>query len=477
MRKQLLLLILCTPILLSAQNWMPIYPDEHVNYRVSWEEIVTNTLWVDSITTDGETVYHLNRIVTDCDDCIEMNSKRINQPQFLELQMRDLGGGVYQFEGPDTFRIETLAEVGESWIWDATNDIEAFVDSKIEVELSSLDDVVDSLKTIVLSDGRDVVLSKAHGIIAFLDDTGVTYEIAGIEERELGVVLPKFEDFFDWEVGWIFQYHDTGFEAKHGASSDPKFTILEKEVSPDFFKYHYQVISNSYPNPIWYDSVEFKLEEFAWLNAYPNQLIYIENDEYLNTSYFQVLTLRSNYLFGGRLAKAFGVELEEDDGLTAYFPSEVEDDVITPQYLNNTTFLSVYKSVTSGLGIDRLYWFDLFKSGGFTNLVGYVINGVTVGTVYSDQQLIPTKEIPSTQLSLNIQPNPVKDELVVSWQEPLSQSSTLECYDLFGQLVLRRMIVPGNTTIQLGVADWPNGMYVVKLSDNRKMYSARLIKQ
>ena len=474
MRKQLLLLILCTPILLSAQNWMPIYPDEHVNFRIAGEAIVTNTLWIDSITTDGETVYHLNRIVTDCDDCIEMYSKRINQPQFLELQMRDLGGGVYQFEGPDTFRIETLAEVGESWIWDATNDIEAFVDSKIEVELSSLDDVVDSLKTIVLSDGRDVVLSKAHGIIAFLDDTGVTYEIAGIEERELGVVLPKFEDFFDWEVGRIHQYLFESQNYLDYSSSREKQTMTGKLSMVDSIFYDYEYLGN---NTTYYEGTathSFIASDWEWLEAYPNQLYSFPGDNYIFEPYLQVISLTTG--MNGEIAKQRGGETDFYQEFSVFSYSTLEEDVIVPYGESFWLYQARHEIVTSNLGVEYSKYSN--PNYGWTNhLIGYIIDGDTVGTIYSDQQLIPTKEIPSTQLSLNIQPNPVKDELVVSWQEPLSQSSTLECYDLFGQLVLRRMIVPGNTTIQLGVADWPNGMYVVKLSDNRKMYSARLIKQ
>ena len=54
----------------QAQNWQPINKFDKYNYQIDTTDYITNTIWADSVHLSGEdSVFCLNRIMTDCDTC------------------------------------------------------------------------------------------------------------------------------------------------------------------------------------------------------------------------------------------------------------------------------------------------------------------------------------------------------------------------------------------------------------------------
>ncbi|MBC8464689.1 MAG: hypothetical protein H8D62_03330 [Bacteroidetes bacterium] len=110
-RASLFLLISCFFQVVLAQNWDPLTVDNKYNYTLGTSEILSHTLWIDSMQGN---VHYLNRIITDIPGIITHDFK--NQPQFLMRQMEDLGSGWYHFNDTSSFVIHATANSGASWL-------------------------------------------------------------------------------------------------------------------------------------------------------------------------------------------------------------------------------------------------------------------------------------------------------------------------------------------------------------------------
>ena len=102
--------------------------------------------------------------------------------------------------------------------------------------------------------------------------------------------------------------------------------------------------------------------------------------------------------------------------------------------------------------------------------------GDTVGTVYSDQQLIPTEEVPGGQPGLRLSPNPVVDRLYVEWDSPPPKKSQLECYDPFGRIIFSQPVPVGATEEVVSLYGLPPGAYLLQLRSPDWRLSRRFIK-
>ena len=215
-----------------SQNWRPVNFGDKYSYSIDSVDYISHTIKVDSIEVVGnDTVFCLNRIMTNCDTCPnnQYNDFALrNQPQFLMRKMIKVSDSLYIFQDTSEFIIMPLKKFGESWMFDEENNITASVSYAIETEIFG---IPDSLKNISLSNGNKIKFSKNFGIIEFPADNDYSYELVGIEgSREQGESLPNFWDFFDWEVGDIFQrmeYGEGQFDYEYFIK---KYEILSKEI-------------------------------------------------------------------------------------------------------------------------------------------------------------------------------------------------------------------------------------------------------
>lgn len=162
-----LIVLVCTT---EAQNWKPIYENEVYNFSLtsSTNNLITNYLWIDSI---RQNTTYLNTVIQKCDQCNEpdfwaevLGCYKIKQAQFLQKEIVDRGNGIYQFHNPGNFYIYSTAKLGESWIFDSSRILTAEV---INLDSKDFWGTTDSTKTIQLSTGEIIILSKNHGIIKF----------------------------------------------------------------------------------------------------------------------------------------------------------------------------------------------------------------------------------------------------------------------------------------------------------------------
>lgn len=83
----------------------------------------------------------------------------------------------------------------------------------------------DSVKTISLSDGRNILLSKNYGLIEFETLNGVIFNLSGIADRQLGTYPIGRHEVFDFSPGDVFVYLEQG-----GYSEENSKALIRVEI-------------------------------------------------------------------------------------------------------------------------------------------------------------------------------------------------------------------------------------------------------
>lgn len=226
--KNLLLFLFFVPFFTNAQEWNPINLHDKYNYQIETANYISHTIWVDSVDlVDGDSIFYLNRIVVDCPNCdpnFPNKYKIANQGQFLQEKMIKKQNGGYRFEGNQTFFLKPKTSLNESWIYDSMQNIQATVILIAEEDVLGN---IDSVKTILLSNNDTLLLSKNHGIIQFAESTN-QYSIRGIEGKNIGEQVPGFWDFYDFEIGDVFQYRILNTGVFSSSRRIHKWTVLDR---------------------------------------------------------------------------------------------------------------------------------------------------------------------------------------------------------------------------------------------------------
>lgn len=200
-----------------AQNWSPINTEETFYFEAGVNELTG--IRVDSIAIlEGNTVWYTNLLVELHPElqfnpimCSEFDAEgAILRAGFMQFEIHSPEPGVYRFQNPDTFEIHTQAAVGSEWVYSELYDedvITATVTAAVNTEVLG---EADSVKTISLSDGRSIVLSKNHGLVEFESSNGDTHVLSGIADRQLGTYPVGRHEVYDFSPGDVFVYLEQG---------------------------------------------------------------------------------------------------------------------------------------------------------------------------------------------------------------------------------------------------------------------------
>lgn len=77
-------------------------------------------------------------------------------------------------------------------------------------------------------------------------------------------------------------------------------------------------------------------------------------------------------------------------------------------------------------------------------------------------------DAPFEKQSLQLYPNPAKDQVTVSWDAVQGEERLIQVFDLHGRLVKQSKIDPGQSIAQVSTADLVNGVYLVKCGTGAK---------
>lgn len=475
---------------LFGQNWKPLNLTDKYNFQFQDSSYISHTIWVDSFdVVNGDSIFFLNRIVRDCDTCSlvwGIEKKLKNQGQFLQKRMLQQIDGSYHFEGERNFIIHTQKAIGEVWNFDILNNITAEISSKTE---STVFSEMDSLMTISLSNGEQILLSKNHGFVEFPQlDSLKSFSLEGIEGRDLGEIVPDFWDLFDFEVGDIFQHkYSEAWSAFHKAEIFTKREILGKTVSGDTITYEVKAhrVYGTYDdnNGTWLYSQQGSniepwifINDHAMYNGFNNEAIPTGDIEDVGChfwEYDEVYFPQRHYKNNdGVVVKDVYPEgsISWYDG-QLYFEDTLNTDILVP------TFDCQY-GFRFGEGIGLIYydlwWFETTESEA---LLGYVKGQDTVGLIYPDSFFISNVfSIPKPNLEITIAPNPSNGQIQISFEKALKEDLQIEIFSPTGQLMSKNSMLRGTRQKMLDISYLPKGIFYIKLKGKESFGSSKLIR-
>ncbi|RLD57025.1 MAG: hypothetical protein DRJ05_10365 [Bacteroidetes bacterium] len=481
MKKTFIILSLITAMAIHAQDWSPILVNQKMNYQHSDSAYITNTIWVDSVQIiNNDSLYYLNRIVKDVPGNQEIVLR--NQAQFLSKNILKQEGGMYICTDPSDYLLLTLAALGDTW--DFTNSISAEVTDITEDDIFGEQD---SVKTISLSDGNEIRLSKNFGIIKFPDfENGGYFELVGVQDTEYGEQVIDFWDIFDFEVGDVFQQNQTAGYMADWWDITRKTTITSKVVTDS--SYIYTV------NGIYY----------AFTLGPPESYTYTENLLFIDTvghpaNKFPGQIYQFPYSTGFSSDTVFSVAkviLDNETNLVhKHFGNQEENYVPYETNLyyeqnegNDTLFRLEYASIVEdpcglmgfgyGESIGDIYRTDgCFEYYDFKSLEGYIKNGDTVGIITPDSLLTTVESIKPKHSEALVFPNPASGIVNISLSgDTFEINTTFELRNIQGLIVKETLF--STKEGQVDVSELSQGIYFYTIkSENKIMQSGKLVVQ
>ncbi|NOX47883.1 MAG: T9SS type A sorting domain-containing protein [Chlorobi bacterium] len=478
MKKTLTILGLIIAMAIQSQNWSPILPGEKMNYRHSDSAYITNTIWVDSTEiSSGDITFYLNVIVKDVPNDPDIVLR--NQPQFLLKTLIKQDNGVFICTDPSDYLLFTLAGLGDIWVF--TNNISAEITNIAKEDIFGEQD---SVKTINLSDGNEIRLSKNFGILKFPDfQNGGYFELVGIQDTELGEQVIDFWDIFDYEVGDVFQrFYTESFPPPISYFDQHilKSTINSKEVFDDHITYGTFTIEKGFyswygTEPTYYSNTytgnaTYSVSDYEITNRFQNELIQL-NDYYCSPNSNDYIFARiSIYPDSMDLVnKHWGTFRDVPPNvfyLGLYYETSPSNDSLKSIYDDCFANGPHGMNYTESLGITLNYITDS-ESHNYFYLMGYVKDGDTVGEITPDSVLITNIEKKAIRNpTFSIFPNPAKDWLYVKPKDLGNGISySIKFRDIFGQLIREKKKIR-SSLFAMDISGLKSGVYFYEIEES-----------
>ena len=464
MKRHLLLVVL---VLFStnygkSQNWNLIKKGERHYFQKMGDTIPLCTIFNDSFKMEGnDTLFFLNRFFLPCDTCSKDGLYLDNQPGFLQREWLQMSNGVAILQNPDTFFIQVSSTVNDEWWFDARKTIKATTVSKT---LESVFDQTDSVLTISVNGENTIKISKNFGLLKFFE-----YSLTGLENAGKGKYLLTFNQIYDFQVGDVYMYSENYFDPENNSDALYKWKILKAEKIVDTLSYTIDVKyrSNNYP----YEGECWQKEIVKNYIKSPNQLANFYHDqklsagtyigEFLNEEIFKgtyepyeiAYGFSCFAVFNDKISKIIGFEWHYNDSVGPL--SQIEPGIFSyvdegQDFISHRWFY-VYQQ---GLGFVRRD-FGCFEQEYSSSMIGYIKEGVTIGTVYSDEFMTAIEETSTSELI--IYPNPCSYKLNI--MEGDVAGSIVSIYNMDGKL-LKTIELNSNT---ISISDLNEGFYLMKI--------------
>jgi len=474
MRRFLLFFIMSiTSFVLYSQNWAPINSTEKFCYETDTAGLISHVLWVDSVASSGDhEKFYLNKIAVLWEPAGE-NTYINYQSEFLldEVEVFQTGewyfyDTLYPYLTYENFSIFPYSQLNETW--DFTDNITATVSELAFMEILG---EPDSVKTISLSSGEDIVLSKNHGIVNWMGD----YKLIGIEGRDLGITVPTFDDMFAnittgdvvcySEGEWIADDQVTGWTLKsrfdiNDITHYSDSVVIHAEVSSNYSSYGKNFCKNT-------NNTEIVIYPTAISEAYPNEAVFVEDEYYQG---YVIMKLTTHRWGGIKKTQHF---YETNAGFPSTLYNSCDElyfyELCPAEDSYNDYLLFEY---TPEYGF--LEYFDAgFEWGGHKEIVGVIDDGDTLGTIYPLEMFIGQDEI-YEQYGFFVYPSPAKNSLYI--KSNLRGQANCRVFDISGRRVLMLEVEKSDEDIIVNIEDLPKGVYILELEINKKIFRRKFIK-
>ncbi len=477
-----------------SQNWSVINPTDKFNYRLDNDPIVTATIYADSSALFGsDSVYYLNRVM--CNTCATVIGgpdacntcySRKNMPQFMQRKCVISNSGIINFRDTANIILNMLAMVNDTWLLDSNWNVSATV---ISIQFDSVFGNSDSTKTILLSTGDTIILSKNFGILLYPNkyNSSSYYRLVGIEGRNLGEHVPNFWDFFDFDIGDMFEYQgqlafedNCTWDIMSYCSFIKKYWITGKLINSDTLTYQIsgiyyqncQVIfgSNFCIGGFPYSGSEQYIDSTNhWLNKYKGETIRLR--DIVPPYYPDNVPCDNNDSAYNSLVLAQDAHGLQSKLLGRYSPDSMLCYDFVHNALNNlsdTLFTAIhvgyYVVAKVGLGVTIFQNSGCFERDHWEQLIAYRKGNDTVGVFSNDSYLLGLKEDVKMNDEINIFPNPAQTSITISSET----QQTLEFFDVLGQKITSIIANPQEKTA-VDISSFPNVFFARTAHEAKKI--------
>lgn len=461
--------------MLLGQDWNILNVDQKYNFQTSDTGFIEATIWIDSTKIiECDSIHFLNRIVEDCDTCYPYYN---DAPQYAFLSNQFLPKEVYKndtayvFEQPEQFMIKYKAKNLESWIFDDSLSISAQV---VSIQLGNVFGDADSIKIIALSTNDTIILSQNYGLLRFDSPYEKNrYNLVGID-NVAGKSLPKFQDFFNFSVGDLFEFQgQSSWTESDNIFFIHKIQIVSKYISGDTLKYdiHVKEYQRLYGLPLeyhhWSKYASYREYYDKWVfidslkhptNLYNKQLTYIEDiDDYCDLKLSRIIIKMDS---AGLYSKQIGTL----NSLDFFAQSETNPELLIRDNMSNCDQLifSVYKE---GLGVVHQ---EVKGAYGYLikDLVAYKKGDEIVGDFTEDEDLLVSVSELRNDI-INVYPNPAKDLIYIDSNEKVLKATLV---NMQGEIVKVFL----NTNV-LHLLKLKSGFYILRIEAKNIQFNKRIV--
>jgi hypothetical protein len=495
MKTRLLISFVLISCFASAQDWSPVNLTDKYNYRLDNDPVITQTTWQTNYSVNGsDTTFFFN--TTFCDSCVTIAGDSFyaqrNLPRFFGYRVLKTAGGICNFRDPGSRMIELFAQLNDTWLFDTLNNVTAQV---IFSGTSFVMNNSDSVKTLLLSSGDTVQFSKNYGITIWPNGYAQNsyYRLAGIHGRNVGVLVPRTTDYFDFNIGDMFEYESTNQSCSGGSTIYHyirKYTITSANVNGDTTIYHANGLLkeeyttyNPWPPtagvnyyPISYDI--YVIDSALHLgNLFNGEMVVSEGrtmvwactgGDYIGSNVYPFATpLAGTRLFVDSIGvEAIGLGIYNDISyqdlinipFDAYQPISQSSDTLTPLFYPPYSFTNL-AILKKGLGQVAGFFDVNFEGNYYEHLSAYRKGNDTVGVFTTDDILLGVTTV-TNDIAVNIYPNPSAGTMTV--ELPVHTNVDIHITDLQGRVVKTFANLSGQVSLQAD--DLADGIYLLQIT-------------
>ena len=404
-------------------------------------------------------------------------------------QMRKAPNGDYIFstvQGQE-YLLKTKAATGQSWAFNPTNATSNLTATLSAKAVETIQSVTDSVYTYTLSNGKTIKLSKNYGFTAtpnFISDTDSYFkpkDLAFYSLPEKGIGQPVSSPFhiFDFQPGDEFMYHSVE-EGSSGATCSEEWlhrTILSRRNSPTGDSIYYSVreqrLTKSYGMPT---------APSGWCRGSSGTTLHNPTTGSLTiTQKTQPVTaaLSNGFKAGpniqGQVVK--GIYRKAQFNQRMQIASEGFNYDSCAQTFNFV--IHGGSQIRYGVSLGLVYSAGSAAMYGFstTTLLAYIKGAETYGTWRTLAQIMSTsKEL--EQAAVKVYPNPFNAEITLQLQELTGKGKAeITILNTLGQVMHKTEAVAGTKELQLNLPHLAKGLYVVRVVQQSKVYTSRLLKE
>ncbi len=470
-----ILFILSISTLSFSQNWNLINQNRTVFFQHSDSTNITNTIVIDSTLIIGtNTNYYTGYGFKYCDTC-QPGAGGIYRyaKELLGFKIEDdVTNNQYNL---DNNTIQQYSQLNDNWTFNL-NLTATTINTTEQLVLG----VLDSIKTIELSNTDTIIISKNFGIIRYpdFDNLGKYFEMVGYHEGQnsFGDYLSNFWRIYDFNVGDKLSYDTFYSEMDYYITTATTFKILTKEITGDTLKFTSKKLSVSHFNPtgpFYEESTTY--ENHVISNISINHANSFENSFGVNSS--------ANYSYTtGNLPGGISISQPGFNEIAPHGTKFVNDPVfglvklitkLTPfgdslfQVSDLDYFLGQEEKIqygnSKGLLKDAIIYLGPAIN---TKLVGTIINGDTTGTVYNFPDDLGFEEN-TIHNTLEFYPNPTTSQITIN-----TKLNAIAIYNNLGQLVIK----VNHPDPIINVNALPKGLYFINATDTEnRILSSKLI--